>query len=175
MYTPFGITLKDLKWFHGINIWAQWYYITQKFASCVSPLLKYRCSWSTACRRCSNYIFILNLTRGLNGLGKGNYKTRRETFTLWDLVRLIAKVWRYCWTIWYFGGVYRIKTFNEDLGWISCGIRKYIYIYCLYGIIYFVWYRTCLLAKYLITIHHVVSSGKMVYKNIFLDWLQWIL
>ena len=39
-----------------------------------------RCSWSMACRRCSNYIFILNLTPGFIGLGKDNRKTRRETF-----------------------------------------------------------------------------------------------
>ena len=32
-----------------------------------------------ACRRCSNYIFILNLTHGFNGLGKNNCKTRRES------------------------------------------------------------------------------------------------
>ena len=41
-----------------------------------------RRSWSIACRRCSNYIFILELTPGFNGLGKDNYKTRRETFEL---------------------------------------------------------------------------------------------
>ena len=29
-----------------------------------------RCSWSIACRRCSNYIFILHLTLGLNLLRK---------------------------------------------------------------------------------------------------------
>ena len=39
-----------------------------------------RCSWSIACRRCSNYIFILSLTPGFNGLGKDNYKMRREAF-----------------------------------------------------------------------------------------------
>ena len=33
-----------------------------------------------ACRRCSNYIFILNLAHGFNGLGKDNRNTRRETF-----------------------------------------------------------------------------------------------
>ena len=48
-----------------------------------------RCSWSIACRRCSNYIFIPNLTPGFNGLGKDNYKMRREAFKFWDLVRLI--------------------------------------------------------------------------------------
>ena len=38
-----------------------------------------RCSWSIVCRRCSNYIFIINLTPGFNGLGKDNGRTRRET------------------------------------------------------------------------------------------------
>ena len=54
-----------------------------------------RCSWSIACRRCSNYIFILNLTHGFNGLGKDNYKTRREAVKFWDLVRLILDTLRY--------------------------------------------------------------------------------
>ena len=57
-----------------------------------------RCSWSIACRRCSNYIFILNLTPGFNGLGKDNYKMRREAFQFWDLVRLILE------TLWYLHG-----------------------------------------------------------------------
>ena len=48
-----------------------------------------------ACRRCSNYIFILDLTPGFNGLGKDNYKMRQETFKLWDLVRLILEIWQY--------------------------------------------------------------------------------
>ena len=43
-------------------------------------------SWSIACRHCSNYIFILNLTPGFNGLDKDNCKTRQETFSFWDLV-----------------------------------------------------------------------------------------
>ena len=54
-----------------------------------------RCSWSIACRRCSNYIFILDLTPGFVGLGKGNCKTRQETFKFWDLVRLILEILRY--------------------------------------------------------------------------------
>ena len=33
-----------------------------------------RCSWSIACRRCSNYIFILDLTHGFNEMGKDNFK-----------------------------------------------------------------------------------------------------
>ena len=54
-----------------------------------------RCSWSIACQRCSNYIFILNLTSGFNGLGKDNYQMRREAFKFWDLVRLILETLRY--------------------------------------------------------------------------------
>ena len=54
-----------------------------------------RCSWSIACRRCSNYIFILNWTHSFNRLGKDNCKTRRETFRFGDFVRLILEIWRY--------------------------------------------------------------------------------
>ena len=38
-----------------------------------------RCSWGIACRRCSNYIFILDLTPGFTGLGKDNCKTRPKS------------------------------------------------------------------------------------------------
>ena len=41
-----------------------------------------RCSWSIACRRCFNYIFILDLTPGFNQLGKDDCKTRWESFNL---------------------------------------------------------------------------------------------
>ena len=54
-----------------------------------------RCSWSIACRRCSNYIFILHLTLGFNILRKDNCRPRRETFKFWDLVRLILEILRY--------------------------------------------------------------------------------
>ena len=54
-----------------------------------------RCSWSIGCRRCSNHIFILHLTRGLNILHKDNCKPRRETFKFWDLVHLILEILRY--------------------------------------------------------------------------------
>ena len=43
--------------------------------------------------RCCNYIFILNLTPGFNGLGKETCKTRQGTFKFWDLVHLIFEVW----------------------------------------------------------------------------------
>ena len=48
-----------------------------------------RCSWSIACRRCSNYICILQLTLGFNILRKDNCKPRQETFKLWNLVPLV--------------------------------------------------------------------------------------
>ena len=54
-----------------------------------------RCSWSIACWHCSNYIFILDLTPGVNGLGKDNYKTRQETLKFGELVHLILEVWRF--------------------------------------------------------------------------------
>ena len=46
-----------------------------------------------ACRRCCNSIFILD--HSVDGLDKNKCKTRRETMTFWDLVRLIVEVWRY--------------------------------------------------------------------------------
>ena len=50
------------------------------------------------CRRCSNYIFILNLTPGFSGSGKDHCKTRQEKSKFWDLVRLILEVLRYIYT-----------------------------------------------------------------------------
>ena len=39
----------------------------------------FKCSLNIAWQGCFNYIFILNLTPSLNGLGKDNCKTRQET------------------------------------------------------------------------------------------------
>ena len=68
--------IKDAPW-KAINYW---------------PL---RWSWSIACRRCSNYIFIFDSTPGFNTLHKDNYKTRREAFKCWVLVRVILEILRY--------------------------------------------------------------------------------
>ena len=61
-----------------------------------SPL----CSWSTACRHCSNHISMLDLTPGSNRLGRDNCKTRQATYTCWDLVpytrRLTAYLMNFC-------------------------------------------------------------------------------
>ena len=54
-----------------------------------------RCSWSIACRRCSNYIFILNLTPGFNGSCKDNYKMQREAVKFWDSACLILEILRH--------------------------------------------------------------------------------
>ena len=50
---------------------------------------------STACRRCSNYIFILDLTPGFNIWHKDNCMARRQTFQFRDLVHFIKEVLRY--------------------------------------------------------------------------------
>ena len=74
-----------------------------------------RCSWSIACRRCSNYIFILNLTPSFNGLGKDNYKMRREAYKFWDLVRLILEI------LWYI--VLFLYVANRPWGALSIGMH----------------------------------------------------
>ena len=71
------------------NIWYKTHFSRQ--LDCCSL----RCSWSIACRRCSNYIFILHLTPGFNRLDKDNCKTRRKSFKFLDLVRLILETIRY--------------------------------------------------------------------------------
>ena len=71
-----------------------------------------RCSWSIACRRCSNNIFILNLTPGFNGLGKDNYKMRREAFKFWDLVCLILETLRYIHCV-----VFKVHSIEISLWW----------------------------------------------------------
>ena len=55
----------------------------------------YFLGYTVACLRCSNYIFILNLTPGFNGLSEDNCKRIQETFKFWDSVRLILEVLRY--------------------------------------------------------------------------------
>ena len=43
------------------------------------------CSWRIACRRCPNYIFILDLTPGIDGLDKGNWRRddKHLSFVIW--------------------------------------------------------------------------------------------
>ena len=58
-----------------------------------------RCSWSITYWRRFNYIFILDLKPGFNGLGKDNNKTRQETFKFWDLVQFILEVWQFLYLV----------------------------------------------------------------------------
>ena len=53
-----------------------------------------RCSSNTACRRCSNSIFILDFTPGVNALYRNNFKTKRKAMKFWELVPLILESWR---------------------------------------------------------------------------------
>ena len=95
-----------------------------------------RCSWSIACWHCSNYIFIIYLTPGFNGLGKDNCKTRWETFKFWYLVHLILEIlheischsishphiWAVVCKLWVFGGKLTIITgahFNTPIFHVS--------------------------------------------------------
>ena len=95
-----------------------------------------------ACRRCSNFIFILDLTPGFNGFSKDNCKTRREIFKFCDLVRLVQEVLRYHWrdpniemSVIYI----HMHKFNRGLYWCSydkvlCEVEirdidHYIYIF----------------------------------------------
>ena len=50
---------------------------------------------SLRCRRCSNYIPYLHLTRGFNILHIDNCKPRRETFKFWNLLHLILEILQY--------------------------------------------------------------------------------
>ena len=71
----------------------------------------FRCSWSIPCQRCSNYIFILDLTPDFIRLGKDKCKTRRETFKFGDLVRFILEILRYLF--------FSYKAFYTDVSWAS--------------------------------------------------------
>ena len=75
---------------------------TRRWTTCMTdhgcgPKRHYRQVSNIRCayRRCSNYIFILDLTPGFNRLCEDNCKMRRETFKFWDLVHLILEILRY--------------------------------------------------------------------------------
>ena len=46
-------------------------------------------AWRIACRRCSNYIFILDLIPGFYGLGKDKSKSKSKNFFIYS--RYIVK------------------------------------------------------------------------------------
>ena len=77
---------------YSVDIYDNWLCLQTHLSSKITLLMTQM--WSIACRRCSNYIFILNLTPDFNRLGQNNWKTRRETFMFWNLVRIILDISR---------------------------------------------------------------------------------
>ena len=101
-----------------------WSRVSSPYADLMSRNDK-TCKWRqisniSACRRCSNYIFILDLTPGTKGLGKDNCKTRREVFKFLDLVLLILEVWRY---ILMFRRRHSARTKRTQILWRTCVVR----------------------------------------------------
>ena len=93
------LTTSIAKTVFACNIWKyiphSWYRQVSNIRPHLSRQLNcwsLRCSWSIACRRCSNYIFILDLTPDFKGLAKDDFKTRWESFKFWDLVLLILEI-----------------------------------------------------------------------------------
>ena len=86
------------KWCNFIGVFLIQYYHQASNISCTlvgnKIVAQLKCSWSIACRHCFNYNFILDFN-GFNGLGKDNYKMRREAFKFLDWVWLIFEVWQY--------------------------------------------------------------------------------
>ena len=68
-------------------------------------------------RRCSNYIFILDLTPGFNGLSKDNCKTKRKKIQFWDMVGLILEVW---WYMFAYMDVYLFYFYDLLLVFFNC-------------------------------------------------------
>ena len=110
------------------------------------------CSWSIACRRCSNYIFILHLSPGFNMLHKDNCKPIREAFQFLDLVSYIRDF-----TVYWFPVTqipqYTIPISNSaplcvlwDICLIHCGICE-THHYVMYLILCDLKYDLCHLCK----------------------------
>ena len=88
---PFTVVQSDFKGYHSWVVfqtlqnnfdWCTQTYCQTSNISCTlvgnKNCWSLRCRWSIACRRCSNYIFIIDLTPGFNGLGKDNCKTSKK-------------------------------------------------------------------------------------------------
>ena len=87
-------------------------------ASPVSAALS--CSWSIACQRCSNYIFILDLAPGFNGEGKDCCRMKREILKFRNLVHLILEIWPFILSYLY----------NDNIAHLSIVI-DILYVYCM--------------------------------------------
>ena len=78
-----------------------------KSTSVENKIVDHSCSWSITCRRCSNYVFIPDITAGFNGSGKDHCMMTPETFEFGDLVWLILEIWQYL-TICQIWGMWRM-------------------------------------------------------------------
>ena len=82
----FPVKLLPLRWHPSEFVYSQTSNKTHVWVRIQSKLKgrwncwSFRCSWSNACRSCSNCIFIHASTPAFNGLGKDNFKARRETW-----------------------------------------------------------------------------------------------
>ena len=127
-----------------------------------------RCSWSIACRRCSNYIFILDLTSGFKGFGEDSRKTVRESFKCWDLVRLILETWRYV--------LIYCRWTSHNMWWLRC--LAYTFVDIVWATISTekstceidLWNRRRFGAKWNVTVPYSVTPVKpIVYKSIYMS------
>ena len=76
-------------------VW-QWYrQVSHMHFSRQSNCWSLRCSWNIACRRCSNYIFILHLTLGFNIQCIVQRQLQAKTRNIWDLVHIILEITQY--------------------------------------------------------------------------------
>ena len=75
------------------------------------------------CQCCSNYIFILNLTYGFNGMAKDSCKTQQEAFKFWDLEHLILEIGRYMKKLapsWYFNKISIFWVQGDHIFYDTC-------------------------------------------------------
>ena len=116
---------------HYNGTWLHYYRLTSNIRCIIvnsqCDCWSIRCSWSIACRHCSNYIFILDLKPSFNGLGKAN-KARWETFQFGYLVHLILEVWWYLARLWAYGVLNVFPFFRWYPGMLGRTVIHYEYI-----------------------------------------------
>ena len=84
------------------------------------------CSWSIACRLCSNYIFILNVTPGFNGLDKTTARQDEEHLSFWTWCALYYRFTVVCTASIILEILFPIHSGKYTYGWSK------LYIYNIY-------------------------------------------
>ena len=143
------------------------------------------CHLNVTYQRCSNYIFIPDLTPGSNGLGKDNCKTRRDISKFWDLVRPLWGVWRWlvfanmscqsprdclglleCPRLWLgvnflsgpiVGFMGYISMSRADTPHLYCTDTEYFYKY-LFQYMSFIMFKKAIVSRGIITLFHILGS-----------------